>query len=128
MLQLAYETAAEVPALVDELGMPVAIVGVSMGAFVVYRALRLDPRIRAAIAILGEPESDDPLPFSGVALLSITAGSDRNVPPAAARALHQRLPSPPSKYVELAGAEHLLTGAQWSLVIASTIDWLLANC
>lgn len=128
MLDLANETAAEVPALIDELGMPVAIAGISMGAFVVYRAVPLDPRIRVAVAILGEPASDDPEPFRGVALLSITAAEDTNVPPAAARALHQRLPSPPAQYVELAGAEHLLTEAQWSLVIASTIDWLLVNC
>jgi pimeloyl-ACP methyl ester carboxylesterase len=128
MLELAYETAAEVPALVDAIGMPVAIAGISMGAFIVYRTVPLEPRIRVAVAILGEPESDDPSPFRDVALLSITAGNDGNVPPAAARALHQRLPSPPAKYVELAGAEHLLTAEQWSLVVGSTIDWLRVNC
>jgi alpha-beta hydrolase superfamily lysophospholipase len=128
MLELALETAAEVPALIDELGLPVALAGISMGAFIVYRALPLDRRLRVGVAILGEPDSDDPEPFRGVALLSITAANDGNVPPAAARALHQRLPSPPAKYVEVAGAEHLLTADQWSLVIDMTIDWLRVNC
>lgn len=124
MLDLAMETAAEVPALVDGLAMPVAIVGISMGAFLVYHLLPLEPRIRVAVAILGEPPSDDPAPYAGVALLSITGGNDVNVPPAAARALHERLASPPARYVELPGAEHLLSADEWSLVIGMTIDWL----
>ena len=99
-----------------------------MGAFLVYRALPLEPRIRVAVAILGEPPSDDPSPYAGLALLSITAGNDVNVPPGAARALHERLASPPARYVELAGAEHLLGAHEWSLVIGTTIDWLRANC
>jgi pimeloyl-ACP methyl ester carboxylesterase len=125
---VAAATAAEVPSLIDSLSLPVAIVGISMGAYVVYRALLRDPRIRVAAAILGEPPSDDAEPYRGVALLSITGGADENVPPAAAWALHRGLPSPPARYVEIAGARHLMTEAQWSLVIRETIDWLDANC
>ena len=57
MLGIAAATAAEVPGLVDTLlregQESVSIAGVSMGGYVVYRALLLEPRIRAAVAILG---------------------------------------------------------------------------
>ncbi|HEV2149242.1 MAG TPA: alpha/beta fold hydrolase [Longimicrobiaceae bacterium] len=146
MLELAAETAGDVPAvvqaLVDEgLANPrrVAVAGVSMGGYVVYRSLLVEPSIRAAAAILGSPEwpGDDsphlhPEAFHRTALLSVTAGADENVPPAAARAFHQALaeghPEPSrARYIEIPGAEHLMNGEQWEVAMDETIRWLMAH-
>lgn len=129
MLEIADATAAEVPQLVDRLlahGYErVAIAGVSMGGYIVYRALLLEPRIHAAVAILGSPEALDFSRFSGRHLLSITAENDENVPPHDARALHAFLGSSTSNHVELAGAGHLVDAETWDFAIETTIAWLL---
>lgn len=126
MIELASRTADEVPgvvrALVDEGladGERVGVVGVSMGGYVVYRAVLAEPAIRAAVSILGSPEwpeGDSPHRhldgFRRTALLSVTAERDENVPPAAARELHRRLaeaePGAIHRYAELSGAVHLM--------------------
>jgi pimeloyl-ACP methyl ester carboxylesterase len=125
MLELARATATEIPAFLDTLRSDrVAIAGVSMGGYVVYGALGLDPRIRAAVAILGDPELlDDNAVARRVALLSITAECDENVPPHAARALHERLHGV-HRYVELAGEPHLLSERAWKQAMDLTIEWL----
>lgn len=83
MRALAAATADEVPAIIDELcesgiadPSAIAVAGVSMGAYTVYRAMA-DPRVKAAVAILGDPELllD---PAEHVAILSITAECDEN--------------------------------------------------
>lgn len=119
MLQYVEETAHDVSRLLDRFGSA-ALVGISMGAFVVYRAASLDPRIRTAVAILGEPLwpiADD------VALLSITAECDVNVPPAAARALHAGRGGE-HRYVELEGEQHLMSAAAWERTMDETLAWL----
>lgn len=123
MLELARATAAEVPAILDALGMErVAIAGVSMGGYIVYGAL--DPRLRAAVSILGNPEllgdREPPVP-----LLSITGECDENVPPHAARQLHERFPA--HRYVELAGEPHLVSEAGWRTAIELTVEWIAGH-
>jgi uncharacterized protein len=127
MIELASRTADEVPGVVRALanegladGERIGVAGVSMGGYVVYRAVLVEPAIRAAVSILGSPEwphGDSPhRHLDGLrrtALLSVTAECDENVPPAAARELHRRLAEaePGSfrhRYVELAGAVHLM--------------------
>jgi len=151
MATLAEATALEVPALVDALvregcadGERVAAVGVSMGGYLVYRAIVAAPAIRAAVAILGSPEwpsgtaSDGDSPhlhldaMRRVALLSITAERDESVPPDAARRLHARLaeshpPPERARYEELAGAPHLMSAAQWERAMSLTLAWLDAH-
>ena len=142
MIGLAAQTADEVPSIVRALadeGLAdaerVGIVGVSMGGYVVYRAVLVEPSIRAAVAILGSPEwpeGDSPHRhldgFRHPALLSITAERDKNVPPAAARELHRRLaaldPEPVHSYVELAGAVHLMSEQHWTQAMVETLRWL----
>lgn len=125
MLDLADATAAEVSAIVDQLGIEeVGIAGVSMGGYVVYRALLVEPRIRAAVAILGSPEGLDYARFAGLPLLSITAGCDENVPPHAARALHEFLGNAATNYLELPGAQHLMNGEEWDRAIDAAIAFL----
>lgn len=142
MIELASATADEVPAIVRALAEEgladadrVAAAGVSMGGYVVYRAVLVEPSIRAAVAILGSPEwphgdspHRHPHALAGTALLSVTAGSDQNVPPAAARRLHEALaalsPATRQRYVEIAGAEHLMNGGQWELAMRQMLRWL----
>jgi hypothetical protein len=143
MLALADATARELPALVaalidDEGGDParVALVGVSMGGYLVYRAVPALSTLAAAVALLGSPEWPDPesphrrpSAFHDVALLSITAARDVNVPPDAARRFHAALaighPRPErARYLELPDAEHLMNAAQWNAAIEAVLDWL----
>jgi hypothetical protein len=143
MLALADATARELPALVAALvetegadPARVALVGVSMGGFLVYRAVPALPALAAAVALLGSPEWPGPdspharpHAFHHVALLSITAERDVNVPPDAARRFHAALaadhPRPErARHLELRDAEHLMTGAQWHAAMEATLDWL----
>jgi len=143
MLALAEATALEVPLLVRALASEgladpthVAVVGISMGGYLVYRALLVEPSIRAAIAILGSPEwPDDDSPHQHpelarrTALLSITAERDASVPPDAARRFHESITAlgigeERARYLELADAEHLMSAEQWSTAIDATMDWL----
>ncbi len=139
MTGLAEQTAREVPATVRwlvERGLTdphrVALVGISFGGYVLYRALQEEPAPRAAVALLGSPEwpeGDSPHAhldaFRRTALLSVTAELDVSVPPGAARALHRRLgDSERARYVELAGAEHLMGEADWERLMDETLSWL----
>jgi len=143
MIELAERTADEVPAVVRALvregladGGRVGVAGVSMGGYVVYRAVLAEPAIRAAVSILGSPDwphGDSPHRhldgFRRTALLSITAGRDENVPPDAARELHRRLAevdpaSPLHRYVELSGAVHLMSQEHWKRAMDETLRWL----
>lgn len=142
-MELAFRTAAEVPAIVRSLieeGLAdadrIAIAGISFGGCVVYRAVVLEPSIRTAVAILGAPEWPHPdSPHRDLdalrrpALLSITAERDENVPPDDARRLHRRLaedhPDPDrARYVELPGAVHLMSAEDWETTMNETIRWL----
>lgn len=145
MQTLAAATAEEIPSVLDAIASRglgdtgrAALVGVSMGAFLVYRAL-LDVPVRAAVAILGSPVWPGPRnpalvspeAFADVALLSITAERDERVPPRATRERHDRLDAatPASlrhRYLELAGAPHLLDAPRWARVMDHTMDWLTA--
>ncbi len=143
MIELAWRTADEVPALVRGLveegladGGRIGVTGVSMGGYVVYAAVLTEPAIRAAVSILGSPEwpeGDSPHRhldgFRRTALLSVTAERDENVPPAAARELHRRLAeaepdSAMHRYVELPGAVHLMSEEHWNRAMDETLRWL----
>ena len=103
-----------------------------MGGYLVYRALLEEPTPQAAVAILGSPEwpeGESPHhhldAFRRVALLSITAQNDENVPPGPARELHRRLGvGERARYVELPGAVHLMDEADWERTMAETLAWL----
>lgn len=139
MLGLVEQTAREVPAIVRALvddGLAdaerVSAVGISMGGYLLYRAVLEEPSLRAAVAILGSPEwpeGDSPHrhldAFRRIALLSITAEHDENVPPGPARELHRRLgESDRTRYVELPGAVHLMCAADWERTMDETLRWL----
>lgn len=142
VLELAPQTAADVPTIIDVLAKEgladperVAVAGISMGGYVVYSAVLVKPRIRAAVAILGSPEWPQgdsphlhPATFARTALLSITAERDENVPPAAARALHHTLseqfPAAHQRYLELPGEPHLMSAEGWATTMDEMLRWL----
>ena len=148
MLALADASADEVPAVaravVDE-GLAdagrVALVGVSMGGYLAYRAVLREPALRVVVALLGSPEWPDadsphlhPGRFDEVALLSVTAERDASVPPAAARRFHdalarraRHLPDERLRYVELEGAEHLMSAEQWERMMGEAVGWLVRH-
>ena len=150
VLEVATATADEVPRVVDALvaeGLAdparVGLVGISMGGYLAYRSALVEPRLRAVVAVLGSPEwpgrADSPHlrpdDFRRLALLSITAERDESVPPDAARRFHSALaaaagghPAPErARYLELAGAPHLMSAEQWATAMDATLDWLVRH-
>jgi dienelactone hydrolase len=141
---LVAETAAEVPGIVDLLcrdGLAdearIGAAGVSMGGMITYGAVAIDPRIRAAVALLATPEwphSASPHleieRFFPTALFSITAERDEAVAPAAARSFHAELEEryrrypERLRYVELAESLHMMTPADWAWSIRESVEWL----
>jgi len=141
---LVAATMDEVPGIVDHLcgagladAARIGAAGVSMGGMITYGAVALDPRIRAAVALLASPEwphSASPHlridRFFPTALLSITAERDETVSPDAARAFHAELEDryrqDPERlrYVELAESLHMMTPADWAWSIRESVDWL----
>jgi uncharacterized protein len=143
MLPLVELTARDVPAIVKTLverGVAderrIALAGISMGAFVVYRAITVVQGIRAAVAILGSPVWPEgisphwtPEAFRDTALLSITAERDTNVPADDARRFHEALTrdagrTAPAAYLEIPGAQHLLSPEDWEVAMGETVKWL----
>jgi dienelactone hydrolase len=156
MLEIVENTVREFPALIDALAdsYPVdreriSIVGISMGAFLVYRAVALGSPVRAAVALLGSPEwPNESSPhhqldaFRTPALLSITAERDTRVPGEAAMRLHSALGvSSPSSDADigvarrshhhhhyiLRGAGHLTSADEWARAMRVTQQWLGRN-
>jgi uncharacterized protein len=141
---LVAATAAEVPGIVDLLcgaGLAdearIGVAGVSMGGMITYGAAAIDPRIRAAVALLATPEWTHPASphleidrFFPTALLSITAGRDETVSPDAARTFHadldERYRQNPERlrYVEIEESLHMMTPADWAWSIGESVTWL----
>jgi uncharacterized protein len=142
MMDIVDDTLSELPTLIDTLARDfaidrsrVSIVGISMGAFLVYRAIVTGLPVRAAVALLGSPDWPRDAPsgrqltaFRDVALLSVTAEHDVSVPPAPAKALHAALrdayPEADLQHHELRGAGHLTSAAEWSEAMQMTLGWL----
>lgn len=143
MLEVMEATVRELPALIDALvaehGVDreqISLVGISMGAFLAYRAVAAGVPLRAVVALLGSPEWPGATSahravsaFRDVALLSITAEHDASVPPAAVYRLHEALsalsrPATAPRHHELRGSGHLTNAAQWGEAMTETMAWL----
>lgn len=146
MLDIVEATVRELPALIDALvrehGVDrrrVSLVGISMGAFLAYRAIADGIPLRSCVALLGSPEWPGPgsahrqlHAFRHTALLSVTAEHDTNVPPAPVSRLHRALDvlfgdaavRHHHHHHELRGAGHLTDAAQWSEAMHLTLAWL----
>jgi dienelactone hydrolase len=141
---LVTETLHEVPAVLDALeasGLAapdrLALFGISMGAYITYGTIPAEPRVRAAVALLGSPEWPHPASphhqadhFFPTALLSITGGKDVDVPPESARAFHSTLEpyyrAAPERlrYLEIPGAPHMMSEADWETAMREAVRWL----
>lgn len=146
MLALVEQTVRELPAMLDAIAEQfpidrsrVSVVGISMGAFLAYRAVADGPPIRAIVALLGSPEwptENSPhlalARFRSVAVLSITAEHDASVQPAAAHRLHEALlqqapagsSAKPEHHHLIRGAGHGLSGDEWARAMRVTMQWL----
>lgn len=137
---LVQRTAAEVPGVVDALlaaGVErVSIAGASMGGIIAYRALSLEPRLFAAVALLATPACpglDEPPiradRFAPRPVLSIVASLDTQVPPGAARTLHANATAyadAPDRFelIEYPESGHTMRGEDWWDAMARTHHWL----
>jgi uncharacterized protein len=146
MLEQVERTIAELPALLDALAAlypidrtRVSMVGISMGAFLTYRAIAEGLPLRAAVALLGTPNwglharspHRNPDAFRRTALLSVTAELDASVPPTHVGTFHQTLrdTAPPATlhphhHFVLRGAGHLTNAEEWQLAMRVTRHWL----
>jgi len=143
MLPLVDQSIDEIPALISALvasqdadPSSVSLVGISMGAFLAYRAIAQGLRFRTVVALLGSPEqpgADSPHhgidAFEDIGLLSVVAEHDVSVPPEPARAFHAALAarfgsSQLHRHHVLRGAGHLTNAAQWHEAMRVSLDWL----
>ncbi len=143
MLDVVEHTLHELPALIDVLVSEyqvdrarVSMVGISMGAFLAYRAIASGVPLRSVVALLGSPEwpgatsaHHSLVAFRHVALLSITAEHDVSVPPAAVHRLHDALDARTDdatafRHHELRGSGHLTSAAHWAEAMSETVSWL----
>jgi dienelactone hydrolase len=144
-LTLLRATAAEVPAVVDELialGLAregrLGITGRSMGGEISYAAVLNEPRIRAAAPMVGSPEWTLPWPdsphrhaerFYPIPILSHSAELDEFVPVRAIRSFRDRLTplyaGNPERlcYIEYPGVGHFLTTELWDEAYQRVAAW-----
>jgi uncharacterized protein len=144
-LTLLTATAAEVPAIVDELiGVGWAyegrlgITGRSMGGEISYAAVLNESRVRAAAPMVGSPEWTLPWPdsphqhakrFYPVPILSHSAELDEYVPAKYIRDFRDRLTplyaqSPERlRYIEYPGVGHFLTPELWQETYQRVVAW-----
>ncbi len=130
-LKLLDDTAAEVPAIIDDLvargwahADRVGVAGRSLGGNVTYASVLADPRVRAAVSVVGSPEWTLPRPhsphhhpdrFFPAAVMSQAAAFDEHCPPGPIKAFHAALESryarEPARirYVEYPRVGHFLT-------------------
>jgi len=130
-LRVIDETAAEIPAIIDDLlargwarADGVGVAGRSMGGCVSYASVLADYRVRAVVSVVGTPEwtlprahspHHHPDRFFPAAVLSQAAEFDEHCPPGPIRAFHAALDpyyaAEPDRvaYVEYPGVRHALT-------------------
>ncbi|UPW17541.1 alpha/beta hydrolase [Agarivorans sp. TSD2052] len=144
-IEVVKKTAIEIPSLIDELDeqnliipSKLGLVGISMGAFISYKVIVEETRIKCAALFIGSPNWGDspesPHLFSEdihpTALLTLVAGKDATVPPASAKALHHQLvphyaDSPNKlKLVEYPESDHMMEEEDWLDAMDNAKQWL----
>ncbi len=144
-LRAVLETAQEVPLIIDALAAEkltrpnkMGIAGISMGGFITYTAISLEPRLNVAASILGSPEWQHDLPesphhyrhkFNHIRLISQNASLDVDVPAKYARRFHRKLESTYDDYnqrlayFEYPHSEHTMTESDWAACWGRTVKW-----
>lgn len=134
LLAIVREGRDEIPTLVDRLRedghQRVAVLGVSMGAYIALAAAAVEPRIDAVVSILGSPDwtppDQDAAPFADALresphrrpeafpprpLMMLNGARDTNVRPEGARAFAAAL----RPLYEARGAGHALVHREWDV-------------
>ncbi len=144
-LRVIDETAAEVPAIIDDLvargwaqADRVGVAGRSLGGNVSYASVLADSRVRAVVSVVGSPEwtlprahspHHHPDRFFPAAVLSQAAEFDEHCPPGPIRAFHAALEpwyaAEPDRnaYVEYPGVRHALTQELNAESGRQLVDW-----
>ena len=123
----------EVPLLVDYLISeghgPIGLAGISFGGMLAFGAAAREPRLAAAVAILGDPSwcRPDPAQYVGAPLFAWNGGRDQHVAPAGAREfvreLQQLHPSGRFEYREYPNSDHFMEPNDWDDGWARTLSW-----
>jgi uncharacterized protein len=144
-LTVRRETAAEIPAIVDDLVARgwvfpdrLGITGGSLGGEMCFSGILREPRIRVAAPIIGSPQWTLPFPDSPhlhadryfpVPILSQTAELDEHIPADWVRAFRDRLApmyaTAPERlsFIEYPGVGHGLTPELWEQAYANAAAW-----
>jgi uncharacterized protein len=152
-IRIIQEAIWEIPSIVDfclmRFQQNVGITGISLGGFITYGAVVCEPRLKAAIPILGSPDwspkkpSNDseflkmiksapvhsPRKFPPCALFAANAGRDVSVRPDASRKFVAQLrqfyePFPEKlKYVEYSESEHMMREGDWYDLWRQVLEW-----
>jgi uncharacterized protein len=144
-LDMVSRTAREVPEIIDNLAgrgwireNRIGICGISMGGYITYRAVVIEPRIKVAAPILGSPKwtsemeespHNHPDKFFPTALLAQNAGMDLSVPPRFARDFNSllkpyyKITPERLKYVEFPDSGHFMLEHDWNYLWNNTIEW-----
>ena len=144
-IKAVYLTAGELSHVIDSLALKslidvtkIGVTGISMGGYITYSALLAEPRIKAAVSILGSPKWKIESPGNPYyhpdkifprALLSQNAGLDKSVPAHYAREFHIALKgyytqSPDrQKYMEYPESGHFMTESDWNICWQKSIEW-----
>lgn len=142
-LELVLAAVEEVPALLEAFPGPHALVGISFGGYISFAAAS-DPRVRAAVPILGSPDwtrRSSPGPeipaslaarsphraperLAHAAVFAWNAGRDVNVPAEPARRFMEGLPGQGHAYREYPESDHFMRGEDWEDGWARTLQHL----
>jgi dienelactone hydrolase len=133
VVKLLRPSVEEVPLLVDYLiteGYPsVALAGISFGGMLAFGAVAREPRLGAAVAILGDPRwcQRDAATYPTTPLFAWNGGRDQHVDPAGAREFMYELqranPSGRFQYREYPQSDHFMEPNDWNDGWARTLSW-----
>jgi uncharacterized protein len=152
-IQIVQEAIREIPSIVDfclmRFQQNIGITGISLGGFITYGAVVCEPRLKAAVPILGSPDwspkksSNDseflkviksapvhsPHKFPPCALFAANAGRDVSVRPDASRKFVAQLRQfyelfpEKLKYVEYSESEHMMREEDWYDLWRQVLEW-----
>ena len=121
-----------------ELARPghLGIAGISMGGFIAYGSVAVEPRIKVCAPILGSPKWNHSLSphlfperFSSVALLAQNAANDESVPPKFSREFLRILKKKYSRdsmrlrYEEFPRSNHFMEEQEWNELWENVLNW-----
>lgn len=131
--KLLRPTSEEVPLLVDHFATlghgPFGLAGISFGGMLAFGAMLGEPRLRAVVAILGDPGwwSPNLSAFEKTALFAWNGGRDQHVDPRGAREflaeLRRVYPHGDFEYREYPNSDHFMKPDDWDDGWQATLAW-----